>query len=78
MKEQIFKTENGDSHLIDIAGNHFINGRCVNPTFHNMVEDEDGVYVEASIGDTYPDTDDRRPVASGLKGEFEVFKQATL
>lgn len=26
-----FKTTNGDWHMIDHGGNHFINGRCVNP-----------------------------------------------
>lgn len=26
-----FKTNNGNWHMIDHGGNHFINGRCVNP-----------------------------------------------
>lgn len=26
-----FRTPNGDTHLIDQAGNHFINKKCVNP-----------------------------------------------
>jgi hypothetical protein len=26
-----FKTVNGDNHMIDNGGNHFINNKCVNP-----------------------------------------------
>jgi len=40
-----FKTKNGDKHVIDDAGNHFINGKCVNPK-------EDST---DKIGSTYPD-----------------------
>lgn len=47
-----FKTPNGDYHMIDTAGNHFVNHRCANP----LVTDE-GLYTE--IGDTHPHPQDR-------------------
>ena len=49
MKQQIFKTKNGDDHKIDTRGNHFINGKCANPT-----EKSGG-----NIGDTYPPHSER-------------------
>jgi hypothetical protein len=39
-----FKDENGDNHLIDKTGNHFINGKCVNPKVTEIGKE---------IGDTY-------------------------
>ena len=39
-----FTDENGNYNLIDKAGNHFINGKCVNPKTTDV-----GKY----IGDTY-------------------------
>ena len=47
MKDTYFKTRDGNWHAIDKSGNHFINGKCVNP-----LEDE------GKIGDTYPDKSD--------------------
>jgi len=38
---------NGDNHRIDNGGNHFVNGKCVNPKEY-----------EGEIGDTYPTEDD--------------------
>ena len=75
MKVQIFKTDNGDSHMIDIGGNHFTNGRCVNPTTRDITPDENGLLVEMEIGDTHIPVKDRRPLSSGLKGTFEVYTQ---
>ena len=49
MTAKTFKTTNGDTHLIDEGGNHFINGKCVNPLTDS----------EMNIGDTYPDIWDR-------------------
>jgi hypothetical protein len=43
MKNTNFKTKDGNSHVIDKRGNHFINGRCVNP-----------LKGEGKIGSTYP------------------------
>lgn len=43
-----FKTKDGDTHLIDSAGNHFVNNKCVNPKCAHGGE----------IGDTYPDEKD--------------------
>lgn len=45
---QRFKTKNGDTHIIDDSGNHFINQKCVNPTCASGGE----------IGDTYPNEED--------------------
>lgn len=41
------KTKDGVTHKIDEAGNHFINGKCMNPTCVDGRE----------IGETYPDED---------------------
>jgi len=38
---------NGDNHRIDNGGNHFVNGKCVNPKEY-----------EGEIGDTHPTEDD--------------------
>lgn len=43
MAIKTFKDEQNNKHLIDKAGNHFINGKCVNPT----------VAMGGKIGDTY-------------------------
>lgn len=43
-----FKTNTGNHHMIDNGGNHFINGKCVNP-----------LKDEGNIGDTYPKEKDR-------------------
>lgn len=40
-----FMTKDANFHLIDTAGNHFINGKCVNPKCAHG----------GDIGDTYPD-----------------------
>lgn len=47
-----FRTNNWDLHLIDNAGNHFINKRCVNPKTTDV-----GAITE--IGDTHPKLEDR-------------------
>ncbi len=39
-----FKDENGNNNTIDSSGNHFINGKCVNPKTTD---------IGAKIGDTY-------------------------
>lgn len=49
-----FKTPNGDFHLIDTTGNHFINGKCVNP----LTTD----YSGCKIGDTHPKESLRTPL----------------
>ncbi|WP_299124230.1 hypothetical protein [uncultured Tenacibaculum sp.] len=41
-----FKDENGNNHTIDKVGNHFINGKCVNPKTTD---------IGKRIGDTYKD-----------------------
>jgi hypothetical protein len=46
--EKRFKTTNGDNHLIDSTGNHFINGKCVNPLKNSL----------SKIGSTYPNNKD--------------------
>jgi hypothetical protein len=43
-ESKTFTTKDGNQHLIDSAGNHFINNECVNP-----------LKDEGNIGDTYPD-----------------------
>ena len=56
MEEKRFKDDNGNHHRIDIRGNHFINGRCVNPkTTDKKIEGEDGIFRDPKIGDTYKD-----------------------
>lgn len=52
MKTQNFKVEkNGviEHHNIDKAGNHFIDGKCVNPSVQSGLK----------IGATYPPMEDR-------------------
>jgi len=39
----------GDNHRIDKGGNHFINGKCVNPQLHQLNE----------IGDTHIPKEER-------------------
>ncbi len=41
--ERRFKDKEGNNHLVDKGGNHFINNKCVNP------KSEGG----GAIGDTY-------------------------
>lgn len=41
------------NHHIDISGNAFVNGKCVNPKTTDMVIGEDGVYRSAEIGEFY-------------------------
>lgn len=54
---------NGKYHLIDDAGNHFVNGRCVNPKLKQgelsgqLGENFKGREV---IGSTYPKKEDRQ------------------
>ena len=43
-KFRTIQTKQGDFHRIDKGGNHFINGKCVNPTCASG----------GNIGDTYP------------------------
>lgn len=57
-KFEKFKVGN-DNHTIDVTGNHFINGRCVNPrdlpTSIKAVYNTDGVEVKTDeIGSTHP------------------------
>lgn len=62
--QKTFRTINGDRHLIDTRGNHFINGRCVNPRLETITVDMgNGVYKDIKtngepIGSTYPDEND--------------------
>jgi len=64
---QRFKVGN-DWHMIDRAGNHFINGRCVNPTelpssiksMYKCTDGESGEIVTDNIGDTYPPEESRQ------------------
>ena len=49
MKTEFFRTANGDKHQIDETGNHFVNGKCVNPSKQSGEE----------IGSTYPPIDER-------------------
>jgi len=54
MKAGYYKTRNGKNHNIDYAGNHFVNGKCVNPLVN-----------EGNIGDTHPkETDIINPLNS--------------
>lgn len=46
------KTKDGRNHRFDAAGNHFINGRCVNPKVTPFLENR------GFIGSTYPNVDD--------------------
>lgn len=55
-KIQNFRTENGDLHSIDEAGNHFINGKCANPKAGEW-NVETG--KPKKIGDTYPPMSER-------------------
>ena len=48
-KTQYFKS-NGQNSRIDEGGNHFVNGKCVNPKSY-----------EGNIRDTYPEVKDRLP-----------------
>lgn len=41
-----------NNHRIDISGNTFINGKCVNPKRSDMIVDG-GVYREMNIGENY-------------------------
>jgi hypothetical protein len=47
-----FRTQNGDFHLIDTTGNHFVNKKCVNPTVSSL----------KNIGDTHPKESERTPL----------------
>lgn len=47
MEQRNFRTKDGNQHMIDKRGNHFINGRCVNPTKTSG----------KLIGSTYPSED---------------------
>jgi hypothetical protein len=49
MRQYQFKDSNNDLNLVDTAGNHFINGKCVNPKA--TLDDN------REIGDTYLVTD---------------------
>lgn len=63
VKEQRFKvlTEEGfENHRIDQGGNHFINGKCVNPHGQEYILHPDGVYRDAEVGDTYPGKEVKR------------------
>ncbi len=57
-KNKQFKTIDGDTHRIDKTGNHFRNNRCVNPVNKRDFVEVEGVFVQAEIGDTYPDEAD--------------------
>ena len=55
--EQRFKvlTESGfENHRIDQGGNHFIDGKCVNPSGQEYILHSDGIHRDAEVGDTYP------------------------
>lgn len=41
------------NHRIDISGNAFVNGKCVNPKRTDMVVGEDGIFRSAQIGEFY-------------------------
>lgn len=45
-----------DLHIIDQAGNHFINGKCVNPKV-NDINPETGERLK--VGETYPPISER-------------------
>jgi len=53
---EYFETANGDKHQIDTRGNHFVNGKCVNPkrSDFNPVTGK-----RLKIGSTYPPMEDR-------------------
>jgi hypothetical protein len=58
--QRTFRTINGDLHHIDTRGNHFINGKCVNPCLKTITVDmTDGTFKNIKrevdpIGSTYP------------------------
>ena len=54
VEEKRFRVANGDLHRIDMGGNHFINGKCVNPLRSDLMLCDDDVWRHAEIGDTYP------------------------
>lgn len=45
-----------DNHIIDRGGNHFINGKCVNPKISDINPDTG---KKRKIGSTYPPMEDR-------------------
>ena len=57
-----FTTEDGQFHMIDRAGNYFIGKVCVNPTIHDMLLGDDGVFREAEIGYNHPPEEARLPI----------------
>lgn len=65
VKEERFKikTDNGfENHRIDQGGNHFIDGKCVNPQRSELREMSDGVWRHPQIGSTYPTSKKYPPV----------------
>lgn len=58
-KMERFTTINGDHHLIDNAGNHFVNNKCVNPLISVTIEPN-------YIGSTHPKRDLR------ISGEVQI------
>ncbi len=55
-----------ENHRIDDAGNHFIGKRCVNPKHQEYRLDDDNVWRDAEIGDTYPDESERLPAITKI------------
>lgn len=56
LRDTRFKDKDGNRHLIDHGGNHFINGECVNPCKTKWADE-----IEGEIGDTHPPEDERLP-----------------
>ena len=42
-----------NNHRIDISGNTFINGKCVNPKTSDMITGKNGLYRSMNIGENY-------------------------
>tara|TARA_R110002073_G_scaffold222691_2_gene382874 strand:- start:2855 stop:3088 length:234 start_codon:yes stop_codon:yes gene_type:complete len=40
-------------HRVDVSGNTFINGKCVNPKVGEYKEGADGIYRSMQIGENY-------------------------
>jgi hypothetical protein len=67
-----FKTPNGDFHLIDNAGNHFVNRKCVNPKTTDSPEygHIGATHPEESLRTTLPEVTGKVPYLIDDEGRF--------
>lgn len=71
---EMFKDKDRNTHVIDNGGNHFINGRCVNPLAYMTDEDGNKTINPAKVGSTVPPKGERFPIATGHV-DLTKFKQ---